>query len=527
MDMVLSRQRIASAFRVTQRIRGGVTGYAQERGVSRQRIYREASWVQRRLSPQGVAETEALRQKVIDLERQIADFEGERERRHGQTVVVDADKQAEFVSVGQALGVSLPHARTLLKVLLGEAAPSVATLGRMSQATAQKAGALLAILDEVAKPLVKVAAVDEIYTRAPVLMAVEPNSMCWVEGRKTDSTSGEVWSEVLATMPNLRLALRDEGTGLTRGVTLAQEQRQREGGTGGTPLVVGQDHFHSLFSGSRILGRAERAAKTAYHKAVRLQDDVDTRRRQGESVAGLATVAVKQWRLAEQAFDVWSRQTGAWRQVKDGLRLVTPEGQLNTPTRAAHQVSEALATLPETFAKCKRQLQLPETYTYLQEVHRQLAELPAPAEAKEAAVRIECLRRRPELTQGDDPSASALRALLVVSTVILAKCGDAGKHTATAVRAIFRSAWRASSMVECLNSVLRMHQASHRKLSQDLLNLKRLYWNMHPIRTGRRRHKSPYEHLGVQLPEQVSWWSLLKWPPERLRQELSAMKSAA
>jgi hypothetical protein len=35
---------------------------------------------------------------------------------------------------------------------------------------------------------------------------------------------------------------------------------------------------------------------------------------------------------------------------------------------------------------------------------------------------------------------------------------------------------RASSVVECMNSVVRMHQARHRTLSQPLLDIKRLYW---------------------------------------------------
>jgi hypothetical protein len=46
---------------------------------------------------------------------------------------------------------------------------------------------------------------------------------------------------------------------------------------------------------------------------------------------------------------------------------------------------------------------------------------------------------------------------------------------------------RASSVVECMNSVIRMHQARHRRLTQPLLDLKRLYWNCRPFREGKRR----------------------------------------
>ena len=46
---------------------------------------------------------------------------------------------------------------------------------------------------------------------------------------------------------------------------------------------------------------------------------------------------------------------------------------------------------------------------------------------------------------------------------------------------------RASSAVECLNSVLRMHQNRHRYVSQEMLDLKRLFWNCRRFTHGKRR----------------------------------------
>ena len=81
--------------------------------------------------------------------------------------------------------------------------------------------------------------------------------------------------------------------------------------------------------------------------------------------------------------------------------------------------------------------------------------------------------------------------------------------------------------MECINSVLRMHQAQHRKMSQELLDLKRLYWNSHAFRTGRRRGTTPYQRLGVPWPEGMSWWNVLKLTPEQLRNKLSTHEMAA
>ncbi len=205
--------------------------------------------------------------------------------------------------------------------------------------------------------------------------------------------------------------------------------------------------------------------------------------------------------------------------------LVTPEGELNTRARAETVLAAALPQLPDEFAKAKRLLQQPQTLTYLDEVHHQVQALPVPAEIRDAAVRQETLRQRPELLQGDTPQAAAVRGLLMVYAVIIAQAGAAGQQAVDGIRRIFRNTWRASSLVECLNSTVRMQQARHRKMTQGLLDLKRLHWNTHAFRTGRRRGKSPYEHLGVPWPDELGWWDLLKWTPEQLRAELSARQN--
>ena len=47
-----------------------------------------------------------------------------------------------------------------------------------------------------------------------------------------------------------------------------------------------------------------------------------------------------------------------------------------------------------------------------------------------------------------------------------------------------------------------------RRLSQGLLDLKRLYWNCREFRTGKRKKQTPYERLGQTLPT-GDWWELL------------------
>jgi hypothetical protein len=220
----------------------------------------------------------------------------------------------------------------------------------------------------------------------------------------------------------------------------------------------------------------------------------------------------------------WIERDAAWQQGQGAVPLFTPEGELNTRARAEAQLAQALPQLPDAaFAAVMGLLGRPQVRTYLDEIQRQLAALPVPAAVREAAVQQEGLRRRPELLCGDSPAAATRRAVLLACTVVLAKAA-VGRAAVAGVQAILRGSWRASSLVEGVHSVVRMQQARQRKLSQGLLAWKRLYWNSQPLRTGRRRKRSPYQLLGVPWPGGVRWWEVLQWTPERLRQELSAVK---
>ena len=70
--------------------------------------------------------------------------------------------------------------------------------------------------------------------------------------------------------------------------------------------------------------------------------------------------------------------------------------------------------------------------------------------------------------------SAATRGWALVRTVQLTKACPDWRAEARRVRAVLRGVWRASSLVECVNSVARMQQSRHRKMTQGLLDLKRL-----------------------------------------------------
>jgi hypothetical protein len=517
MGMVAPQQRIASAYFVFFGNYGDVTRYAEQRGVCRQWVYREATTLQQTLAERPPA-IEQLQARVGELEQQLTDLQ----QRQRLTVVIDAEMEAQFASVGQACGVSLPVCWTLLDVLIHGQQQCVATLGRATQAAGKKAGELLPILDAWAQERVRELSADEIYVKDAVLMTVEPDSLCWLSGHLSAEVSGAAWAKEFGQFANLEQVQRDGGTGLAKGLELLNAQRQEQG----QAAVVDQgDHFHALRDGGVGLRRAELQARQALAAAEAAEKALAQCDRRGQNCSGPSVRARLAWQKAEQAMDAWSERQRLWQQAKDALKLFTPTGELNTRAQATAVLTETLAQLPDDdFAKAKRSLQKPEMLSYLDRVQAQIEVLPLPEELKQAAVRQEGLRRHPELLQGESTQAAARRGVLLVCAVLLSQAGAVGEQTITSVRQVLRRAYRASSLVECINSVLRMQQARHRKMTQGLLDLKRLYWNCHTFRTGRRRGTTPYERLGVPWPEGLRWWDLFTMTPEQLRDKLSTAK---
>jgi hypothetical protein len=57
-------------------------------------------------------------------------------------------------------------------------------------------------------------------------MLVEPESLCWMTGRMVEARDGATWAEELARFPALTAVVRDDGTGLGKGVRLERARRR-------------------------------------------------------------------------------------------------------------------------------------------------------------------------------------------------------------------------------------------------------------------------------------------------------------
>src|SRR5262245_32040871 len=167
MSIVAIPPPLASADAVLFGRYGDVTRLAHERGVCRQRLYRETHALLAGLAdaiPRPLFE--ALQRRLEELQAHCRQLEC----RLGDGYAIGRDRLAAFPPTAQAEGVSLPVARQLLAPLLARPLqpaaprqrrlPSVARLGRLSAAAARQARAALAVLDPLSRPRVEQGAAD-------------------------------------------------------------------------------------------------------------------------------------------------------------------------------------------------------------------------------------------------------------------------------------------------------------------------------------------------------------------------------
>lgn len=510
MSILTAYRRLASACAALFGPHGAVTALARRRGQSRQAVYRDTEQVLAAVAGDGPARRRATAAPAAATDGGVPPH-------LPRAVAIGDDQLAEFAATAQAEGISLPQVWRLLRILLGARTPCVATLGNYAAQAARQAQAVVAVLDAAARPLVEQAAADEIFCgRAALLMVVEPESFCWLGSQRVRRLQGALWAEELRRWPALRYVVSDAGSALRKGIRAVQQERRQ---AGQPPLRHGLDAFHTLREGRRAVRRTWRRVSAKVRAAERQQHRYERQGRQGRPRRQGPWLR-RFWWAAEQAMDRAGQVERAWQQAEAALALFSPAGALQDRRQAEAAVAAALPQLggPE-WRNVVGLLRRPETFAFLDRAHEELARLPLAEATKQALVEVEGLRRRPGQLQEESVAGAVARGVALARSVQLAKGAPDWPQQAARVRQALRRAWRASSLVECLNSVARMHQCRHRRLTAGLLALKRLYWNCREFRTGRRRGQTPYGLLGLKLPTS-GWWAVLQLPPEQDRKSV-------
>ncbi len=503
---------------------GAISQRAKEADCSRQAMYKQAQRVEVAVACEQAggpsyeelrAQNEQLRSENDALWQALEEAE-----------TLAQSKQHELASTAFAMGLSLTPIVTLLSVVLsGIGVPSRASVGRWVQHSCEQAGRILAVLDKACQPHVVTLCMDEIFFhQIPALAMVEPHSMAWVAGQRGPDRKGETWFALLKPWSSLERVISDAGTGLEKGVRLFNKARVEvtEGAPVGVPVSVGLDTFHTLYEMQKVLARYWKRAESLLEAACKADREVDKVKRKGRDARSASARARAAWRRAEESFDRAVLAEAACEQVRAALALFRPDGELSDRVWAQHQIDDALAILSaQEWDKARRLLHDPRTLSHLDGLHNSLEQAVAEPQLREALCRLWYWRSQLGRLQG-------LRRARVANLVALQErlCQQLSKdweQASAQVAQIITHTVRASSAVECLNSVLRMHQNRHRYVSQEMLDLKRLFWNCRRFTHGKRRGACPYQLLGLDLPT-YNWWKLLQMDPEELRQHLSTQE---
>jgi hypothetical protein len=507
---------------------GAVSQQARHAGCSRQAAYQHADKVQQAVAD--LQDGQPTREELLQRCRRL-----EEENRQLWAVLEGAidfppAKQRQFAAVAAGEGLSLRQTLALLAVVLPAAlCPSRAALGRWVRQAAAQAGRVLGVLDRACRGLVQTLCLDEIFChRLPLLIGVEPHSLAWLLGRRGPDRTGQTWAQALAPWCRLSYAVVDGGSGLRKGLELVQQHWHQEAPLfAPLPLQTNLDNFHIQQEGQRALRRQWQAAERLWVAAEEADRQVAQADRQGRKKSGPVKRALCAWAQAERAFATAQKREAAWKRAAAALELFRPDGRVNDRAGAQAEIAAAVAELPgQRWAKACRMLQDERALTFLDRVAEGLAAAEPRAEVREAVVELWRLQQRGRRSGGrSSPGAGAVVAEAVQIHICHQSASDWAASAARVGR-VLAGAVRASSVVECMNSVVRMHQARHRSLTQPLLDWKRLYWNCRRLAAGKRRKRCPYEHLGLRLPTYDAW-ALLQMDPEELAQQLSTTKVAA
>lgn len=509
---------------------GDVSAAARQAGCSRQTVYDHAAKVEVAVLDSRLPgpSREHLLEEVAALKeenRQLWDWLGE-------ALDCPQDKQQQFTVTASAMGLSLTQILTLLAILLpASRLPSRATLGRWVNRSARRAGKLLAVLDKACRSLVLSLCLDEIFFhRKPVLMAIEPRSLAWVLGQRTADRSGDTWARALGAWPHVQDVACDGGSGLQRGLELASQQRQQAAQQAGNGAKAKEIHarldvFHIRRDGSRALRQEWARAEALWDEAARIERAKKRFNRTGRDRRRFSSAKVdKAWAKAVAVFEEVCRKEKAWQRVVAALNVWRPDGQLNSREWAEQEVRAALVELTGSlWAKVRRQLQDERALTFLDRMHEELHEAEPCAQRREMLLVLGRWQRqkRKERKEQVGKGGIAEEGEEMLTGVLWARLGETGKEAYRRVSRVLAGVLRASSAVECVNSVIRMHQARHRNLSQELLDLKRLFWNCRSFLEGKRKKRCPYQLLGLELPS-YDPWVLLQLDPDQLTQTLSS-----
>ncbi len=395
-------------------------------------------------------------------------------------------------------GASLRGAADCLASGFGEDAPSKSTLG---ERTAEASAAARALFQEYFEGRGEAGAFDEVYlSGSPCLEGVEPRSLAITGIRPATEPDEEAWVEMLKGFPELKSGVSDQGSGVSRALAKTVER-------------ASLDIWHLLRDFSAAVGRLE---GRAYERIE------ETDRRRAAFVAALSSFppgkavppemdklneAIAKEDRAVRGYDDAELVLG-W--LYEATEPVDTRGCVRAPDQVRGDWEAALDLVDlvdaESLYPLEKKLRRKMDGAFVRGLDDRLRAIPLPGgwaeAAREEMQRLACLawrhhhRRQTHLLVA--PKEAAVWAAERLGSPF------AAPHLEGYCTAVFERldrTLRASSAVECVNSVIRLRQGAKRHPSPEFVYLMAWLHNTRRFTEGRRKGLTPAEILGVHLPK--------------------------
>ena len=347
---------------------------------------------------------------------------------------------------------------------------------------------------------------DELFQhRNPLLVVIEPHSTALLVLSQESHRDGDTWGVRL-------LETEEQGFHFTQVVS-----DDAQGIATGVVAALGQDISHQLDVGhlfgdmARLEAELERSAYKHIQEEAERWSVLDSARSDR-----VITSRIKAWEQAHQKAKktIWLYEDFYYLS-EELYSLFSPIGPQGAPRSltAVQQDLEALLSLLEQIPHPKVQ-ELRKRLTnqqkgllvFWEEWERCLSTLqktiPQP-EILQALLLDYFLRKR-------KPTQTTQHALEKTNAFIEEKIGEQATLRREQVASTLDDLIRSSALVETANSWLRPYLNIRKGSSQPFLDLIRLYRNTRTYRRGKRKEHSPFELLGISLPE--DWLELVGLP---------------
>lgn len=345
---------------------------------------------------------------------------------------------------------------------------------------------------------------DEVFVgRRPQLVMVDPDSLLILALEQTPSRDSTAWGVTLLDQAARGVVVTEVASDGARGIA---------GGLAAAGLTVVdlRDLFHVVRDLLTVQGQLEKAAYTALEveeRARLAEAEAQTARpRRGPkrtTTVGVAAATATS-RVAMQGHDAYRWLVGCVRATLEPVEART--GQLRTAAQSQQEVLAAVALLREspdgrvTAVAGRLERACPDLVAY----QDRLAQPVAPWLMRWGEETVTLITWAWRHRQGLGLTSPA---------AIAAAFPPEQQAGVQAIWAALDQVHRGSSLVECINSLLRPHLLVHRGADQGLLDLLACYLNHRVFTRGKRKDQSPLHLAGLSAAD--DWLVVLGFAPKQ------------